>query len=178
MITCDMQKIADVHRARNIETRNWHHPLDDSIVAPWLMNIAGQYKGKFVSSALTLPALLHQDAIEILLAMPNQYWFWHVLSLSCEKQIDADRLTESQGVLRKKSVLAAIRDLRNAGALKEIAATVTSSGQSLARLKARAGFLVAAGCLVVDRESAVLVPNPVFFADYGDDLQLGPNVFF
>lgn len=178
MITYDMQKLAEQHRARNMESQNWHQPLDDSIVAPWLMNLARQYKGAFVSSAHTLPTLMHQDAIEILLTMPNQYWFWHVLSLSCERQIDADRLTESQGVLRKKSVLAAIRDLRNAGAGKEIAATGANSGQILARLKARAGFLVAAGCLVVDRESAELVLNPVFCANYGDELPLDPDFYF
>lgn len=139
-------------------TQCWYQKLDPSAFGLALYGLALDFaKQESMSDDKILPALVDDDAVPLLLAMPNLFWFWQVVKEAafCQDD-DTARVT-------KLNVLKAIGSIRHIGSLNQVFGDYR---RGVALNPQTTAFLVASGALLSDASTQAIVENPVYFKDF------------
>ena len=85
-----LQQIACVNLARHAADINNFQPMNDTMLGADLYKLAVETTLRpLILRAALLDVFCEADASAILLKLPNQLWFWHVLNLAAEKAMKA-----------------------------------------------------------------------------------------
>jgi len=158
--------IRTLHNIANIQLREracagqqgFVEELDTAAYGPAIYSLALDFAQQSALSAEhILPALFEPEALPVLLAMPNHYWFWRVIKEACMYQ------TNEYAKVTHRNVLKAIRSIKNWGSQSQMFRDY-SNGAPLT--PESVGFLAASGVLLYDIGNMQLVQNPVYCKDF------------
>jgi len=88
-IRSQLVRIAEGRLAHARNTKDWVEPVNYTVLGVELYRLACEVSGvESVSDPEILPTFFTEDAVAVLMTMPNQYWFWTIFQESVTSESD------------------------------------------------------------------------------------------
>lgn len=139
-------------------TQCWYQKLEPSAFGLALYGLALDFaKQDAMADDKILPALVDDDAVPLLLAMPNLFWFWRLVKEAAFCQDD------DTARVSKSNVLKALGAIRHIGSLNQV---IGDYRRGVVLTPQTTAYLVASGALLSDASTLAIIENPVYFKDH------------
>lgn len=151
----ELYNLAKVKRPNYAANSTWYHKLSPSDSGTDLYNLALKVKNcqSLVDSEI-LPTFFEKEAVELLLSLPNLYWFWRIVESSIIKA------GNGRHVIGVEAVRGAMAEERNnAGRAYDLKKDISELSQVETALWVAAGILVVQSSLLGE---PALLRNPVY----------------
>jgi hypothetical protein len=153
----DLNSIAQEQKLEKASNKNWYNELREDGLGQQLYQLALQVRGvQSLETGEVLPTFCTNEAQQLLMSMPNYYWFWHVLQDAIFREGDESDRIGIQAVQR------AVHELRCSATY---AVDLKRRVEDLSATEAC--MWMALGIVLVKTEghnTTVLVRNPIYRA--------------